>query len=147
MEKFETVRIIMFLILIITESIRDIKTHQISIPFVSIFGIMGMITYLPFAKNDFISVFLGMVVGLSVLLVSFFSRQQIGYGDGFVMIVSGILLGFRNNMALLLGALIYSAMVGLALLIIRKADKKTELPFVPFILLSFISMGVIRWMT
>ena len=147
MNKYEFIRIIMSFILIITESVRDIKTKKISVLFASIIGIMGMITYIPFARIDSISIALGMTIGLGVLVISFFTRQQIGYGDGFILIITGILLGFKNNMALFLGALIYSAMVGLSLLIIRKADKKTELPFVPFMLLSLISMGVIKWLT
>lgn len=145
MNKAETIRIIMSLILIITQSIRDIKTHQISVVFVSLMGILGIITYLPFAKLESLSIAFGMTIGLGVLIISFFTRQQIGYGDGLILIVTGILLGFRNNMALFLGALIYSAMVGLSLLVIRKADKKTELPFVPFMFLSLLSMGVIKW--
>ena len=136
MDKFETVRIIMFLILIITESIRDIKTHQISITFVSIIGIMGMITYMPFVKTDFISVFLGMVVGLSVLLVSFFSRQQIGYGDGLVALVLGPAFGIWTMLLGIVIAFFGSSIFSIILLLLKKAEKKTRIPFVPFITLG-----------
>ena len=56
--------------------------------------------------------------------------------------ITGLFLGLWDNIRLLMGALWSVAVIAIILLIIRKADRKKELPFVPFLLLSYVGMMI-----
>ncbi len=78
----------------------------------------------------------GMAVGLFSLLLSSATREQIGRGDGLVLLCTGCLLGFKGNMLLFMRALLLAAAAAALLLALGKAGKKTAFPFLPFLLAS-----------
>ena len=76
--------------------------------------------------------------GIVFLLLSFLTEKKVGYGDGLLLLILGLMegvtvVGFTCCMALFLQAL-----VAVVLVIARKADKQTEIPFVPFLFLARI---------
>ena len=68
----------------------------------------------------------------------FRSRGAIGRGDGYLLCVAGVYLGIAGTLSLLSGALFLCAIWSLLLLAIKKAGKKTEIPFVPFLLAAYV---------
>ena len=80
----------------------------------------------------------GMAVGLILLIISKLTRGQIGEGDGITFLITGFSLGFENNFLLLLESLLLSFMWSLMLMLFKKINLKTSLPFLPFILTAFI---------
>lgn len=77
--------------------------------------------------------------GLFFLLISFCTKEKIGYGDGLILIMSGLVLGFYRCFLGLCISLICSSVFALFLLVFHKAKKDSELAFIPFIT---IGMGV-----
>ena len=76
---------------------------------------------------------LSILPGLLLLGIGWLSRWQIGSGDGVVILVMGLWLGCRKTfIILLLGMFLCSIFCG-ALVVFRKAGRKTEVPFVPFL--------------
>ena len=86
----------------------------------------------------------GIAVGVLLLLFAVLSKGAVGKGDGLLLCVTGIYLGFEKNLALLLGALLLSGFFSALLLAARKAGRKTELPFAPFLLAAYAG-GVLIW--
>lgn len=83
---------------------------------------------------------LSLLPGIFFLLTGFFTEEKVGYGDGLLLIASGLFLGaYKCFLALGIG-LIFSAAVSLLLLLLRKADRHSRIPFVPFLVLG---MGVV----
>lgn len=80
-----------------------------------------------------------LVVGAFMICVSFCTRERIGYGDGLILIVSGLMLGFYQCFLGLCISLLLSSVCALFLLITHKAGKDSGLPFVPFLT---VGMGV-----
>ena len=79
--------------------------------------------------------------GISLLL-AFATREQLGYGDGLVLLVLGSCLGPEKVLWIWMLALLGSFAVSIVLLVMRKATKSTRLPFVPFLFLGYIvTMG------
>jgi len=143
--KYELIRLFMAAVLVCTEAYRDFKKHKVSVLFITIIAALGVVTYIPSMDLRLISVSGGMIIGLGVMLTAFFTKQKIGYGDGYMLMATGILLGFRDNMAMFLISLIYCSIFGLGLMFFRKAGKNTEIPFVPFMIPGLISLEVITW--
>lgn len=95
------------------------------------------------SKSNPITCGLGLIPGLLVIICAFASRQAIGYGDGLVIVILGAALGIEKGFCITVMAFLLAAMVALFLLAIKRTDYKQELPFVPFLALSFLIMGVL----
>ncbi len=80
----------------------------------------------------------GIAIGASVIIISIATGGKIGMGDGFLLCVTGLGLGFWNNLELFAVALFLAAVISVALLIFRLADRKKSIPFVPFLLLGYV---------
>ena len=86
----------------------------------------------------------GMIVGGGMILLSLLSKGAIGTGDGLLLCVTGIYLGFYRNLELILGALFLCFVVTAVLWICGNVHRKTEIPFVPFLFAACL-IEVILW--
>ena len=80
----------------------------------------------------------GLLPGGIGLLLSAITGGKIGAGDGFVLAALGLGLGFYRTMFLWVMALCLAAVCAICLLALKKAGRKTELPFVPFLFLGYV---------
>jgi len=71
--------------------------------------------------------------GCLLLLLAFVTREQIGYGDGMVLFIIGILYPVWRVMIVAGIALLSISIMGIFLLVIKKGNRNTRLPFVPFL--------------
>ncbi len=79
-----------------------------------------------------------MIPGMIMLIVSWLSKQSMGYGDGLLALSIGLAFGV-NKMALGISvAFFVSGLVSLALLVIKKAKRNDTLPFVPFLFIGMV---------
>ncbi len=132
-------RILNFVLLLFlsVEGIRDLRKRHISMKSTLIFGVMAILLRIPNLSQDILDVLGGILIGFFLLFMAWITKEKIGYGDGWVFVVSGICLGFKNNMILLFMALFIAALVSAILLICKKVNKKTELPFVSFVMPAY----------
>ena len=67
------------------------------------------------------------------LLTGYGTKEKVGYGDGLLLLAAGLFLGaYRCFLALCIG-LVLSAAAALFLLVFRRADRNSQIPFVPFL--------------
>lgn len=85
-------------------------------------------------------------LGISVLpasvfwMLSFITREKVGYGDGWVLLMIGLYVGFMKCVLILMAALVLESITLLVLLVLGKIHKDEEVAFVPFLLLG---LGVV----
>lgn len=79
----------------------------------------------------------GTVIGITVIIISIATVGKIGMGDGLLLCITGLGLGFWANLELFAIALFLAALVSIFLLIARLADRKKSIPFVPFLLIGY----------
>lgn len=118
----------------------DIQKREISMKIIGIFAAFAMLWCIFYMEKPLWQQAGGVVIGVLLLVLSKLTKEAIGKGDGYLMMVTGMLLGLWDNVRLLLGALLIVAVFAVMLLVLKKADKKKELPFVPFLLMSYIGM-------
>ena len=81
-------------------------------------------------------------VGISVLpaaifwIISLITREKIGYGDGWVLLMIGLFVGFMKCVLILMAALVFESIILLVMLVLGKIHKDEEVAFVPFLLLG-----------
>ena len=121
-------------------SIEDMKYRRLTIIYILLFGIIGVILHLfaPVCSID--SILWGLLLGLVLILISIVTRQSLGMGDGILLAVTGVYLGGSSNLELFLCGLFLSALCSLGLLVLKKKKKTDEIAFVPFLLLSYVFM-------
>jgi len=85
----------------------------------------------------------GLAVGSLLLLFGYFSKEAIGIGDGVVISVCGAAFGIYETVALCFFAALYTAVFSFALLMLRKVGRKSRIPFLPFLLLGYVTMRLL----
>lgn len=139
----EIIKIVVLGVFLLIEGIRDLQKHKVSMITVMIAGILGVIFQFGIIQENGLKIIGGILIGIVLLLLAKMTREKIGYGDGWIFVVTGIYLGFHSNMYLLLLSLFLASLVSICLLVFKKVNKKTELPFVPFILPGYLLLLVI----
>ena len=81
---------------------------------------------------------LGFLPGMLLLALAFFSKQAVGYGDGAIFLAAGTFLGIEKTVWLLVCALLAAGVVSLLLLVLKKRNKKTSVPVIPFVLAGYV---------
>lgn len=120
----------------------DLKSKTISR------GIIFMLMIVCFA-GAFIKVFInkefgiweiigGVLIGFCAIGLSMVSREQIGRGDGLVIAAIGLMLGFRKCLFAVCMASIIMTLVSVIVLILRKGNRNTRLPFVPALFAGYV---------
>lgn len=140
----EVIRIILLGIFLVMEGVRDLIKRRISMVSVIIAGSVGGILRIPMLKDDWASMLGGILIGIIIMLLAKCTKEKIGYGDGWVLVVTGIYLGFRANMYLLFLSLFFSCFISIILLVCKKAVRQTELPFVTFMVPGYLLLLTIQ---
>lgn len=125
-----------WIVFIIWNSISDIRKKQISLIscLAAVAGILPVLFVEPGFQNQF---FARSLPGLVLLAVSFVTHGAVGAGDGLVILLTGWFLGASVTVEILFWGLFSSALFGIGMMLFRKAGRKTELSFVPFLLLGY----------
>ena len=129
--------------LILVEGIRDLCKRKISMISILLFGILGILIQLPYVRENWLGIVGGIFIGVIIYVLSKLTKGKIGEGDGWILMITGIFLGFRNNIMLLLLSLWVAAAVSIFLLLLKKAKRKTELPFVFFMIPGYVLLLII----
>lgn len=118
----------------------DFKRKQVSMLVLGGFAVAGILWQMLLKQESFLLLAAGSLIGFIVLGVSRLTKGGIGAGDGWILCVTGVYLGFYENMQLFFIALVLSAIAGMGLIVLRKADRKTEMAFVPFLLAAYVGL-------
>jgi len=112
----------------------DLLTYHIPDELLIIGGIIGVAAL---AVNPNIVWYINIgatVVTVGVMfMLSKLLKGGIGSGDGYVLGLITLFLGWEQMVIVFLSALVLSGVVGILLIVSGKGHKKTILPFVPFI--------------
>ncbi len=84
----------------------------------------------------------GVAVGIVVLMFAYFSKEAIGVADGIIISVCGVAFGLYETVLLCFLAAVYAAGYAVVLLLLKKAGRKSRIPFLPFLLLGYVTMRI-----
>lgn len=123
----------------------DVKSKKI--PFVvlgagGIWSVIGLVfkaaeTGIP---QTLLFILTGIVPGAILVVLSFLTEKKIGYGDGIVLMILGCMEGAGTAFLVFCTGLFLQSLFAVGLLIAKKADKQSCIPFVPFLLAARIML-------
>lgn len=90
-------------------------------------------------KTNLMTMAFSLMPGSGFFLLSFLTKEKVGYGDGWALLMIGLFLGLYQCFLILLAGLMAQSAAAVVLLVLGKANRNREIPFVPFLLLG---MGV-----
>lgn len=121
-------------------SLQDFRKKQIHVFLILAGFIIIVINVLLFGNSSILQNLLGMIPGILLILLCFISRGQIGLGDGLIVSILGLNLGLTKSFVLLTYSLFGSAFFSIILLAFRMVNRKKSIPFVPFLLVSYLGV-------
>ncbi len=86
----------------------------------------------------------GAAFGAVLFAFVYFSKEALGAADGVVIAVCGIAFGLYEVVVLCFFASLYAGGYATALLLTKKAGRKSRIPFLPFLLLGYITLRIVQ---
>lgn len=80
-----------------------------------------------------------------VILLVMALTKKVGYGDGAVLLLLGLMERDDRFVRLFLCSMLLMSVVSVFLLILRRAGKETRLPYLPFLLVAWLMGRRIAW--
>lgn len=116
----------------------DVRKRQISLSLTGALFLTGIGWQILVEDTSWPEWLLSLLPGAGFLILSYVSREQVGYGDGLLLLTVGIWMGLGQTFGVLtLGLVLCSVLCG-ALLARKKIRKQDSIPLVPFLLLGFV---------
>ena len=119
---------------------RDLRTKQISCLSLVLMAVLVLVLRMMFVEDSMWSTLGGVAVGISFFFISKYSRESVGYGDSWLILLLGIFLGGKMIMELVFVASFLAALYSIGYGFIRGWNRKNTIPFIPFLTLAYLGV-------
>ncbi len=130
-------RILLLGILLFT-GYKDWKEQKVSLEILILGGTAGIVIGTVCKEPGAKEMICGAILGGLVLALALISKEAVGIGDGIILIVSGIILGYRALLELILISLMLTGTAALFLIVVKRKGRTYRLPFIPFLLAAYL---------
>lgn len=127
------------LMVLVVMSIFDIKTKKIPIWILVVISISGITLWVVGNDKNLSGLMMSLVPGAIMTILSIVTKEKVGMGDAIVITCLGIGLGLEKCSFLVMIALFANFFFAGIMFLMKKVNRSTQLPFIPFITLG---MGV-----
>lgn len=128
------------LILLIPQAISDIKNQSVYV-WPNVVALFLIQTFC--VEGGAVAHLIRLIPGIIFFVFTFASKGAVGTGDGIVILALGTILGIENTFNAIFYATVLASVSSLVLISLKKANKKTRLPFVPFLLFGTVIGGIL----
>lgn len=129
-------------------ALQDFRKRKIRTEYLWIGGIAGSVyTVIEILKgnNDFVNWIIAMIPGVIILIIAKYTKEKIGFGDGWVFIILGNFLTVTEIWYVLQTAVFLTTLFSLILIFSKKASKEYQIPFLPFLLAAYLILKGLRY--
>lgn len=134
---------IVLLILLSICAIEDLKHKEVTVTYILLFGILGVLLHLFYPQGSVYSMLWGLLLGVAVIWISILTHGEIGLGDGILLTVTGVYLGGYQNLELFLIGICLAGVWSLGIILLKKKKRKDKIAFMPFLLMAYAFMLVV----
>lgn len=119
-------------------SIQDLRKHRISRAVLAGYLVLAVIGHMAGRTATAAELSVSLLPGALCLLLSWLSRQGLGYGDSVLAMACGVSVGLWPCVGILLTAFFLSGLWAVILLVFCRAERGREIPLVPFLFLGML---------
>lgn len=116
----------------------DLKSYCIYRRIAAAAAVFAAVGHLAAEDMEVITCLLSLLPGACCFMISLLTREQLGYGDSLVITVCGFSLGTERIIGLLMTGFFLAALWAMGLCIFCRADRKKEIPLMPFLAAAFL---------
>ncbi len=131
-------------ILLLSFGISDWRKKAVPIMHLIVGGILTLVVIFIWNENPIYFYISALMPGIGLILLAFLTKDKLGYADGITVLLVGALRGLVLCLQSLMLALFLLMCVFGVLIACKKADRKTKLPFIPFLFFSWCLTEVFR---
>ena len=135
----EIENVLMALVLVIM-AYRDCRTKHISCLSLFIMTILVLVLRIALVEDSLWSTLGGVAVGIAFFLISKCSKESVGYGDCFLILLLGIFLGGKRLTEVVLVATLLTSIFSIVYCMFRGWKKNHTVPFVPFLAVAYVGV-------
>lgn len=130
----------MLLSFLLSITFEDIKTNLMDTRVIAFYFIIFFIYRIIFLDLAiFLEGLVGFALSLIILLIAYFvKKNSIGIGDIEAIATCGLIIGFPNIFHFLFKAFLFVFIYGIFLIVTKKKNAMSEIPFAPFLLIATI---------
>jgi len=128
------------LVFLFVGTLWDLKKNMVPKNYLVIWGIQSII-YFSFEiihGKSVLDIFIGLIPGIVAIVLSVITREQIGMGDGLILLSVGCFQSIKDILSMLFFSFVILTIISIFLLAIRRVGRKSQVPFVPFMLMGQI---------
>lgn len=115
----------------------DIKRKKIPVYMLIVLAAAGIISNFTVGEFDIEKRIIAMLPGIILLIVSMITKQQIGYGDGMIILIMGLYIDIDDILSIVLSSFLLSSIAAIILMTVFKKKKNFEMAFSPFLLIGY----------
>ncbi len=130
---------VIFFMLVIC-AVVDWKEKRIPVRFLVLMSFVIGVLSLLCQNTRIASSLFGAGAGVLAFLVSRVTKEALGYGDDWLILILGIYMGGSKILQLLLWASLFSGIVSLFFLFKKKWRRDITIPFVPFLTIAYLGV-------
>jgi len=131
---------IICLMILILLSVKDIQVHKVPSSVLFVAGTACLVYQLIIGKMHIVLILGGMGIGLLFLIISKVTREGIGYGDSYGILILGSFLGLWDILMVVAIAFFLLLCVTIPMLCLKKMSRTCALAFYPFLTLGYIGV-------
>ena len=121
------------LFILVVFSYIDIRIHKVPIKLLIFSNVAALMHHLMIREINLWVMLGGIGVGAVFLLISKVTREEVGYGDSWGILIMGIYLGLWKTLEVLSVAFLLLGITAGIVLCTKKMSRKCALPFFPFL--------------
>lgn len=119
-------------------SIQDIRRNMVSGLFLAAGGLAATIVQIIFRSQAVEHTVGGFIIGFIFMGISWITKEALGYGDSFLIMIIGIYIGIWNLISVLLISFLFAAAYSMGSLVRHRFCRKKVLPFIPFLTVGYV---------
>lgn len=126
------------LVFLFVGALWDAKKKAVPIIFLLIWGMVSVIYFILeiFNGQNILGMLVGIIPGVVALVLSVISREQIGFGDGLILLCVGCIQDIKEVLCMLFFSFVFLTITLMFLLVIRRVGRASRVPFVPFMFIG-----------
>ena len=136
LEVLEIISKVVLLLALFGVSWSDYKTQLLDTRQLILIGMIGIL--LCGSWEALCQAISGALVGIGILFVAWCTRESIGFGDGWLFVVTGLFLGFKENAVLLFWTLILAGVFAVVCVALKKKGRNESMALGPFVLTAYV---------
>ena len=122
-------------------AVKDIKYKKINGYICLVMIMVSFLIRVKIKQDANFTILLDLIPGLLMYVLSKLSPRSIGEGDALVLIFIGSVVGYMKEMQFLIISVFLAGLIALILFVLKKVDRDTKLPFVPFLSVGVLAGG------